>query len=102
MHPRVYVAISEIRVPDRGRERLEAAFRGRLGAVDRWPGFRGLEVLRDRREPTRLLMVTRWESREHFRAYMRSDDHRRSHARIPDGPLRPRAAGFDEFDQVAT
>jgi heme oxygenase (mycobilin-producing) len=97
-----YVAISHLTVPTSGAAALEKAFRGRLGAVDTWPGFEGLEVLADQRRPGRYLMITRWASKEAFVAYMRSDDHDRSHARVPTGPDGPRAAGFEEFRQVAT
>lgn len=93
-----YVAISHISVPEAGATALEAAFADRLGAVDAWPGFAGLEVLADRRTAGRYLMITRWASREHFLAYLRSDDHRASHARMPTGPHAPRAAGFDDYD----
>jgi len=98
---RAYVAISEIAVPPEGADELIAAFETRLGAVDSWPGFLGLEVLEDRRHAGRYLMISRWQSRDHFRAYMRSEDHRRSHGRIPKGPAAPRPAGFSDYDQVA-
>jgi heme-degrading monooxygenase HmoA len=98
----LYIAISEVSVPDAGIERLKAAFCNRLGAVDGWPGFIGLEVLQDRCERGRFLMVTRWSSKEAFRDYMRSPDHRRSHARIPGGDAGPSLAGFKEYEQVAT
>ena len=96
-----YVALSEIRVDEEGVAALRSAFDDRLRAVDGWEGFLGLELLADRREAGRFLMVSRWSSREVFVAYMRSEDHRRSHDRIPGGPHAPRAAGFDEFDLVA-
>jgi heme oxygenase (mycobilin-producing) len=96
-----YVAVSEIRVPLEGAAALRAAFADRLRAVDAWEGFVGLELLADRRDPERYVMISRWTSREQFVRYMRSEDHRRSHDRIPDGPHAPRAGGFDEFDVVA-
>lgn len=96
-----YVAISEIAVPDEGGPALEAAFRDRLGAVDAWPGFVGLEVLRHRRRPGCYLMITRWTTRDAFADYMRSADHKRSHDRIPEGEHAPRPAGFDDYDRVA-
>ena len=96
-----YVAISEIAVPEEGAAGLEKAFEERLRAVDGWPGFRGLELLRDRRSTTRYLMLCRWDTREQFLAYMRSEDHRRSHARIPRGDIAPAPAGFTEYDKVA-
>jgi|SRR5579875_2913106 len=96
-----YVAISEIAVPEAGAADLEGAFQGRLRAVDRWPGFRGLELLKDHRAPGRYIMVCRWDTREHFLAYMRSADHKASHARIPRGPNAPTPAGFIEYTRVA-
>lgn len=100
--PGTYVAISEIAVDEAGAPALEAAFRDRLGAVDDWPGFLGLEVLRHRRRPGTYLMVSRWESKETFQAYMRSETHDRSHARIPGGAHAPRPAGFADYEVVAT
>lgn len=98
----MYIAISEVAVPAAGIERLKTAFSNRLGAVDGWPGFIGLEVLQDRRERGRFLMVTRWSSKDAFRSYMGSPDHRRSHARIPTGDTGPRLAGFTEYEEVAS
>ena len=99
--PLPYVAISEIAVPEQGAPALEEAFRNRLGAVDGWPGFLGLEVLRHRRRPGSYLMISRWATKQAFTEYMRSADHRESHDRIPDGEDAPRPAGFDDYDRVA-
>jgi heme-degrading monooxygenase HmoA len=96
-----YVGISEITVPAGGAASLRRAFAERLGAVDHWPGFGGLELLQDRKQPGRYLMITRWATRAQFLAYMRSEDHRRSHQRIDRGSEGPRPAGFREYDQVA-
>jgi heme oxygenase (mycobilin-producing) len=98
----MYSACSHLEVPADGAPALEAAFRERLGAVDGWPGFHSLEVLADRRRPGRYLMITRWATKDSFVAYMRSAEHDESHARIPVGPDRPRAAGFEEYRTVAT
>jgi heme-degrading monooxygenase HmoA len=97
-----YVAISEIAVAGEGADALEDAFRDRLGAVDRWPGFLGLEVLRHRRRAGSYLMISRWTSKDAFQDYMRSAVHKTSHDRIPSGPHAPRPAGFDDYDVVAT
>ena len=95
-----YVAISEIAVPVEGAAALEASFRTRLGAVDHWPGFLGLEVLRHRRRPGSYLMISRWSTKQAFNDYMRSADHRASHDRIPGGQHAPRPAGFADYDRV--
>ena len=77
-----YISVSRLRVPPERADELVAAFRRRAGLVDSWDGFLGLEVWQSDRDPGALMMVSRWLDREAFRAYMRSDDHRVSHARI--------------------
>jgi heme-degrading monooxygenase HmoA len=81
----MYVSLSRLRVePDRAPE-LVAAFRDRAHLVDRFAGFVDLQVWQSDRDPGELVMVSRWRSRAHFTAYMRSREHRVSHARIdPD------------------
>jgi heme-degrading monooxygenase HmoA len=96
-----FVAVSELIVPEGGRPDTDAAFAGRLGAVDGWPGFRALQVLADAADPSSLMMISWWDDRASFDAYMHSDDHRASHARIPSGELRPRPARFRRFSVIA-
>jgi heme oxygenase (mycobilin-producing) len=75
--------MSHLRVaPDRAAE-LVSAFRSRAGLVDNARGFLGLEVWQSDRDPGELVMVSRWTDRACFRDYMRSEEHRISHARIP-------------------
>jgi heme-degrading monooxygenase HmoA len=97
----VFVAFSELTVPMEGRGALEAAFADRLGEVDGWPGFRHLEVWEDRSDPCGYVMVSWWDSSEAFSTYMRSAEHRSSHARIPTGDDRPRPSRFRRYTVVA-
>lgn len=96
-----FVTVSEIGVPSAGRAALDAAFADRLGAVDGWPGFRGLQVWASSEDAETLMMVSWWDSEACFKAYMGSADHRRSHRRIPTGDNRPRARGFRRYRVVA-
>lgn len=96
-HEGGFVAVSEIGVPASGRAALDAAFADRLGAVDSWPGFRGLQVWASREDQESLVMVSWWDSEVCFAAYMGSSDHRESHHRIPTGASRPRARGFRRY-----
>lgn len=100
--PEAYVAVSRIQVPVEGAAALETAFADRLGEVDAWPGFQRLEVWRDPKDPSAYLMVSWWDDRAAFQAYLRSDAHRRSHARIPGAPAPPRPAGLSIYELVAT
>ncbi len=96
-----FVAVSDLTVPVAGRAALVAAFGHRLGAVDAWPGFQSLQVWADPADATALVMVSWWDTEEAFNAYMRSDDHRRSHARIPGGPDRARPRKFRRYKVIA-
>jgi heme oxygenase (mycobilin-producing) len=95
-----FVAFSRVEVPVAGSQELVAAFEDRLGAVDAWTGFDRLEVWAAPDDPTSFVMISWWDDETAFRAYMGSDDHRRSHARIPAGPDRPRPAGFEGYRVV--
>ncbi|HEX8347074.1 MAG TPA: antibiotic biosynthesis monooxygenase [Actinoplanes sp.] len=96
-----FVVTSDVTIDEAGARRLEVAFADRLGEVDRFPGFQRLEVWRDTGRAGMYVMVSWWDSAEDFTAYMRSEPHRRSHARIPTDPTRPRAAGVHRFQRIA-
>ena len=98
---RSFVAVSDLAVPEAGRAAVIAGFGDRLGAVERWPGFQGLQVWADPGDPTALVMVSWWDTQEAFAAYMGSVDHRRSHERIPAGDNRPGARGFGRCQVIA-
>jgi heme-degrading monooxygenase HmoA len=77
--------MSRLRVAPERADDLIDAFRNRVGLVDGFEGFEGLEVWRSDREPEEVIMVSRWRDRDCFSEYMRSAAHRSSHDRIaPD------------------
>src|SRR5919199_3307907 len=79
----MYVSVSRLRVAAEASDALVAAFRRRAHLVDGADGFLDLQVWRSDRDPEEVLMVSRWRDRAAFTAYMRSPEHRVSHARIP-------------------
>lgn len=79
----VYVSMSRLRVHPDHVDELVRAFQHRLGRVDDFDGFAGLEVWCSDRDPGEVLMVSRWRDRQAFTAYMRSAAHRASHDRVP-------------------
>ena len=81
----MYVSLSRLRVSEERADELVAAFRRRMGAVDRFDGFVDLQVWQSDRDRGELIMVSRWRDRDCFKAYMRSAEHRDSHARIDPG-----------------
>jgi heme-degrading monooxygenase HmoA len=83
----MYVSMSRLRVEADRSDELVAAFRGRAGLVESHDGFIDLQVWRSDRDPGEVLMVSRWNDRDAFKAYMKSVDHKVSHARL-DASLR--------------
>ena len=79
----VYVSMSRLRIPAEQSDALVRAFRARVHLVDHADGFVDLQVWRSDRDPGEVIMVSRWRDRAAFTAYMRSEDHKTSHGRIP-------------------
>lgn len=96
-----HVVTSHLHIDPDGARTLEDAFAHRLGEVEDAPGFQHLEVWRDTAADGRYVMVSWWDSPEDFRAYMASEPHRRSHARIPRDPHAPRADAVDRYEVIA-
>ncbi|MBD0282493.1 MAG: antibiotic biosynthesis monooxygenase [Thermoleophilaceae bacterium] len=81
----LYVSLSRLRVPDERAPDLVRAFRRRARLVEEAEGFVDLQVWQADKDPGEFIMVSRWRDREAFKAYMKSERHRISHARIdPD------------------
>lgn len=99
--PLEFVSRSEITVPPAEMPALERAFEERARRVDSHAGFLGLTLLRDIRGTGRYVLLTRWQSRDHFTAYMKSGDHERAHARPHPGlsPVHGRGA-LEQFHVI--
>lgn len=95
-----YVVSSEVTIGPEHGDQLERAFQDRLHLVESAPGFQRLEVWQDISQPGVFQMVSWWDDADRFREYMRSDDHRASHARIPSEPERPRGTRFRQYRRV--
>jgi heme-degrading monooxygenase HmoA len=96
-----FVVVSHLEVADGSQEILERAFADRLGEVEGHDGFLRLEVWRATSTPGQYSMVTWWRDATAFQTYLRSDRHRRSHARIPAPPHKPRGVGLSRYEVVA-
>ena len=61
-------------------EKVLEAFRGRARLVEERPGFKGLLVLADRGK-LEVLVLSLWESRDAFKAWVESEEFKRAHER---------------------
>ena len=94
---RGFVVSSEVTISPESAGTLERAFGERLHLVEKAPGFQRLETWRDVTRPGVFQLVSWWDDAESFRRYMRSEEHRISHARIPTAPDRPRGTGVRRY-----
>ncbi|GBF08942.1 conserved hypothetical protein [Aeropyrum pernix] len=61
-------------------DKVIEAFTGRAGLVERMEGFRSLQVLANR-ERLEVVVITVWESREHFERWVESREFEEAHKR---------------------
>jgi heme-degrading monooxygenase HmoA len=92
------VKINAIEVPEGAGPELEKRFAARLGAVDSEPGFLGFELLRPVAGETRYFVYTRWESDEHFQAWLKGSA-KEAHSGERAKPVGT-GSGLLEFDVV--
>lgn len=79
----MFVFVTYLTVPEEDRASLEEHFRQRSRLVDAFPGFLYLQLLRPQAGEASHVFLTAWESRDAFRAYMKSEEHAVSHGREP-------------------
>lgn len=92
--------MSRLTVQSERSDELVAAFRARAHLVDDADGFVDLQVWRSDRDPSEVLMVSRWRDRQAFKAYMRSAEHKVSHGRID--PSLKDAIGLERLEHLHT
>ena len=77
------VKINAITIPEGMGPQLEGRFAGRAKMVESFDGFEDFQLLRpvpgDEGGEDRYFVYTRWESEEHFQAWMNSQDFERGH-----------------------
>lgn len=96
----MYVSMSRLRVELGKSEDLIAAFGRRARLVESHEGFVDLQVWRSDRDPSEVIMVSRWRDKDAFREYMKSSDHRVSHDRM-DPSLR-KAVKLERLENLHT
>jgi heme oxygenase (mycobilin-producing) len=91
------ISFFHVAVPAERSAAFEASWSQRAGLVDKFPGFLGIDVLRDAKQAGKYIVMTRWDSQEHFDAWANSPEFTAGHARGNSG----NATGLDiEFYEV--
>lgn len=77
----MFVVMNRISVNPKFSEQFEERFRQRAGEVDTMPGFVRNQVLRPANPDDPYVVMTFWQSKDDFEAWVNSDAFRRGHAR---------------------
>lgn len=89
----MFVAINVLTIPPGSGATLEQRFARRAGTVERAAGFQRFELLRPIEGTDAYLVYTRWDSREDFEAWTRSQSFAGGHEQASGrGPEQQRAA----------
>lgn len=104
-----FVAINYIRCEESYRARFEELFATRAHAIDRMPGFVNMQVLKPNAGDDNYLIVSHWESEEHFKSWTNSSEflegHKRGFADIrkakEEGKTPPMSSDFKTYLVIA-
>jgi len=96
-----FVAINVLAVPEAMRETLEERFAARAGEVDKMPGFQRFELLRPVEGTDQYLVLTHWDDKASFEAWVNSESFGKGHTQHSSGG--PAAAGSEVWQfEIAT
>ena len=104
-----FVAVNRISVREGYHARFEELFGSRAKAIDRFPGFQHMQVLKPSRDGEPYLIVSHWQDETAFRAWVGSPEfiegHRRGFQDLADAKARgeepPMTSDFVTYDVIA-
>ena len=76
-----FVAVNYISCKPEYADRFEQLFQSRARAIDTLPGFIDMQVLKPTEENGEYLVVSRWEGKEQFEAWVGSPEFLEGHKR---------------------
>ncbi|MFC3342878.1 antibiotic biosynthesis monooxygenase family protein [Paenibacillus abyssi] len=86
----MYIVQSVVEVPLEKVEEVIGLYRNRSRSVDKQPGFLSFQLLQNEPKPEELIVHMTWESKEHYVAWVTSEDFKRIHElekKYPDQEL---------------
>ncbi|MBD3167373.1 antibiotic biosynthesis monooxygenase [bacterium] len=89
----MFVAMNRISCQPDYVERFEELFRNRARQVDTLPGFIQAKILRPLKDDQPYIVMTMWEAKEHFDAWLKTEAFREGHRRGFEDMRRAREEG---------
>lgn len=104
-----FVAINYISCKPHYIERFEQLFATRAKAIDTMPGFKFMEVLKPQENGDNYLIVSHWDSEEHFKTWTKSPEFIEGHKRgfedikiaKEKGEEPPMSSSFKTYEVIA-
>ena len=104
-----FVAINFIDCEKEYVERFEQLFATRAGAIDKLPGFHHMQVLKPKEDGGSYLVVSYWDSEDHFKAWTKSPEFMEGHKRAfadmakarEEGKTPPMKSTFRVYDVIS-
>ena len=81
MEQKQFVAINYISCKEDYTSRFEELFGTRAHAIDRMPGFKNMHVLKPQKTGDDYLIVSYWDSEDHFKSWTNSSEFLEGHRR---------------------
>jgi heme-degrading monooxygenase HmoA len=75
----MYIVANRVPVASSWREQFEERFRTRAGQIDKQPGFVSMQVLRPADADSPYVVLTTWQDKAAFDAWVGSEDFRLAH-----------------------
>jgi len=75
----MFIVANRVPVAPGWEETFEERFRQRAGQIDKQPGFVRMQILKPDSEDTPYIVLTTWQDKASFAAWVRSEDFKLAH-----------------------
>ena len=76
----MFIVANRVPVASGWEDTFEERFRQRAGQIDKPPGFVGMQVLKPQSDDTPYVVLTSWQDKAAFEAWVGSDDFKLAHS----------------------
>ncbi len=98
----MYVVNNRVLVANGWEEIFEERFRQRAGQINQQPGFIDMQILRPEAQDTPYIVMTRWQDKGAFEAWVSSDDFRLAHSNPMPGEAFKGKGQIEMFEVVVS
>ena len=96
----MFVVANRVPVATGWEDEFEQRFRNRAGQIDRQAGFVSMQVLKPVSEGAPWVVLTHWESRDAFNAWVGSEDFKLAHSNPMPKEAFSGEGGFEQHEVV--